>query len=308
MSTVKTVSQKRQLAIKILIIALITISYILNLGIGTLSAPGIGDISIICPLGALATMIAMKTVIPRAVVSLILIAIAILLFARAFCAWACPVPLVEKSGDVFARGGKRKRNNDDEDYAKVLAATAPSKANLKPLTQEEIQRLSTSCATKKGKRFDSRHWILVGAIVSTLVFGWPVFCLICPIGLAFASIILIVNLFATGDVTWSVVIIPTTLLLETVAFRKWCQSICPISAIMSLVGKGNKTFKPTIDNAKCRETAHDTRCGICARVCPEQINPRHPQLSLHPIGRNARNVASASMRALNTRWQCRSFQ
>ena len=41
----------------------------------------------------------------------------------------------------------------------------------------------------------------------------------------------------------------------------------------------NRTFKPTIDNTKCLETAQGKKCGACGRACDEGIDPRHPELS-----------------------------
>ncbi len=68
------------------------------------------------------------------------------------------------------------------------------------------------------------------------------------------------------------------LIVEVVLFRKWCSKICPLSALMSLVGKGNKTLRPSIDDTACLETAHDAPCGRCALACEQAINPRHPDL------------------------------
>ena len=76
------------------------------------------------------------------------------------------------------------------------------------------------------------------------------------------------RLFAFGDVAWGVILVPALLLAEVVFFRKWCSKFCPISALMSLVGKANRTFVPAIDNAKCRESAQGTSCEACAAVCP----------------------------------------
>ncbi len=66
---------------------------------------------------------------------------------------------------------------------------------------------------------------------------------------------------------------------EVLLFKKWCHKLCPLSAFMSLIAKANKTFVPTIDDAKCLETAKGGACGACGRVCEEGIDPRHPQLS-----------------------------
>ena len=121
--------------------------------------------------------------------------------------------------------------------------------------------------------------MLGGALLSTFIFGFPVFCLVCPIGLTFATILLLVNLFAQGDVTWSLIVVPAILIAEVLLFKKWCHKLCPLSAFMSLIAKLNRTFKPTIDNTKCLETAQGKKCGACGRACDEGIDPRHPELS-----------------------------
>lgn len=260
------------------VVLIITIGFFTTSGIGTLSAPGISDISVLCPLGALTTMLASKLVVPRAVISLVIMVVLIIVFARAFCGWVCPVPLVQKLRTAFSRGPKAKKA---EDGAKAAA----------PLTAEEKAALSTACssscdtsacstcAKKRGEALDARHFVLGGALISTAVFGFPVFCLICPIGLTFALIALLIALFANGDVTWSLILVPVILAVELFVFRKWCHQLCPLSALMSLVAKLNRTFKPTIDDKKCLETAKGTACGACGRACTEGIDPRHPQLS-----------------------------
>ena len=67
------------------VVLIITIGFFTTSGIGTLSAPGISDISVLCPLGALTTMLASKLVVPRAVISLVIMVVLIIVFARAFC-------------------------------------------------------------------------------------------------------------------------------------------------------------------------------------------------------------------------------
>ena len=293
--------------IPLAVIAVIGVGFATHVGVGTLSAIGWQDISLLCPLGALATMIATKTLLPRAVISIVIALALILLLARAFCGWICPVPVVSKIRGIFS---KKTSNTDmtgtgvlpaDENplvkaakEAKVnsaantadaangaaLAADAPA-----PLSADEQAALSgcghscSSCAEKRAT-FDSRHVILGGSLLSAAVFGFPVFCLICPIGLTFATIVLVMRLFAFGDVAWGVILVPALLLAEVVFFRKWCSKFCPISALMSLVGKANRTFVPAIDNAKCRESAQGTSCEACAAVCPQGINVRHPEAGM----------------------------
>ncbi|RDB66044.1 4Fe-4S binding protein [Eggerthella sinensis] len=257
------------------IIVIITVGFVTNVGLGTMSAPGIGDLSILCPLGALGTMLASKMMVPRAVISLVAMVLLIVVFARAFCGWMCPVPLVQKLRGVFSKGKK-----PEEATAADVAA---------PLTEAETAALASSCdkdgagcascAAKRGAALDARHFVLGGALVSTVAFGFPVFCLVCPIGLTFATILLVINLFAHGDVTWSLIVVPALLIAEVLLFKKWCHRLCPLSAFMSLIAKANRTFVPTIDDATCLETAKGRTCGACGRACGEGIDPRHPQLS-----------------------------
>ena len=208
----------------------------------------------------------------------------IIIFARAFCGWICPVPLVQKLRDLFSKPQAKEAKAEDADGTKA--------ANVAPLTDEEKAALATgcekdakglagcaSCAKKRGDAVDARHFVLGGALVSTFIFGFPVFCLVCPIGLTFATILLLVNLFGQGDVTWSLIVVPALLIAEVVLFKKWCHKLCPLSAFMSLIAKLNRTFKPTIDDAKCLETSKGATCGRCGKACNEGIDPRHPELS-----------------------------
>ena len=266
------------------VIVIVFVGFLTNLGIGTISAPGIWDISILCPLGALGTMLASKMMVPRAVVSLVIMVVLIIIFARAFCGWICPVPLVQKLRDLFSKPQAKEAKAEDTDGTKA--------ANVAPLTDEEKAALATgcekdakglagcaSCSKKRGDAVDARHFVLGGALVSTFIFGFPVFCLVCPIGLTFATILLLVNLFGQGDVTWSLIVVPALLIAEVVLFKKWCHKLCPLSAFMSLIAKLNRTFKPTIDDAKCLETSKGATCGRCGKACNEGIDPRHPELS-----------------------------
>ncbi|WP_080804024.1 4Fe-4S binding protein [Arabiibacter massiliensis] len=258
------------------VVLIVTVGFITNLGIGTVSAPGIWDISILCPLGALGTMLASKMMVPRAVVSLVIMVLLIVVFARAFCGWMCPVPLVQKLRGLFA---KRTPEEAQGEGGAIEPLSASEAAALKTSCSKGGEGGCASCASKRGAAPDARHFVLGGALLSTAVFGFPVFCLVCPIGLTFATILLVINLFAHGDVTWSIIVVPALLAAEVLLFRKWCHKLCPLSAFMSLIAKANKTFVPVIDDSKCLETSKGATCGLCGSACGEGIDPRHPQLS-----------------------------
>ena len=118
-------AKKLRTLVALAIVAVVTVGFVTNVGIGTMSAPGIWDISILCPLGALGTMLASKMMVPRAVISLIVMVLLIVLFARAFCGWICPVPLVQKLRGLFA---KKRPVEHGEDAGAETASCHPERA------------------------------------------------------------------------------------------------------------------------------------------------------------------------------------
>ncbi len=251
------------------IFVVLCIGLIAQIGFGTLSGFGWDDLVTLCPLGAITTMIASRTFIPRALISLIVMAVLVFIVGRAFCGWACPIPLLERIRLFFSSPKKRKeRAAVKRDDALAIAA---SELGCKKTGCSDC----SSCKQVRTK-LDSRHYVLGGSILSAAIFGFPVFCIVCPVGLTFATVLVWWRLFANGDVTWSVLIIPAMLIIEIIFLRKWCSRFCPLSGLMNLVSRFNKTFRPVIDDAICLETSKNTACSRCAIVCDADINLRHP--------------------------------
>ncbi|NHM13569.1 4Fe-4S binding protein [Xiamenia xianingshaonis] len=291
-------SKKLRIVLPLIVCGIVAVGFVLDTGIGTLSAVGWKDISLLCPLGALATMLASKTILPRAVVSIVVAVLLILVFGRLFCGWICPVPVINKIPQLFRRksgvepassgkaaGQRAVREDLGADGASAGDGLAESGAGAgvaltipKCGSGSGASCACSTCSAKHGRPLDSRHFVLGGALLSAAVFGFPVFCLVCPIGLTFALIFLVIALFSGGDVTWSLVVVPALLALEVVFFKKWCSAICPLGSLMSLVGKlHSKTLRPTVNESVCIETAGGV-CGRCAEACEVGINPRHPSL------------------------------
>ncbi|WP_302963635.1 4Fe-4S binding protein [uncultured Adlercreutzia sp.] len=257
--------------------------FIANVAAGTWCGFGAGDIAVLCPVGALLSMVAAKTLVPRAVLSIVVAVALVLLLGRAFCGWVCPVTLWRRVGEFFKPVKKRE--------AELAAASEENKA----LAAEEIEVLSAAtreghgcascgaCHAKRNAKFDSRHAVLGGAVLTTAVFGFPVFCLVCPVGLSFAAVALLVSLFGAGDLNWSLLFVPAMLVIELVFLRKWCGRFCPISAFMSLFSRFSRTAVPVIDNERCLETAKGVACSRCATVCTFDVNLRHPDLGELPV-------------------------
>lgn len=276
-----------RIVLPLALLALIAVGFATQGGIGTPSAFGWQDIALLCPLGALTTMLASKMLVPRAVISLVVVLALVLIVGRLFCAWLCPVPVVSKLRGLF--GGKKSAN--EADGAVDTPVTAADGAVIEPLTAEEKKALAAGCkgegakgakgkggcgsCAEKRQALTSRYFVLGGALASAAVFGFPVFCLVCPIGLTCAAVLLTMRMFGVGDVTWSLVVVLAVLVLEVVVFRRWCHTFCPVGALMSIVSKANRTFQPKIDAATCLETTKGAHCGRCAEVCPEGIDLRH---------------------------------
>lgn len=225
------------------VIALVCLGLALHTGTGTPSAWGIYDIAAICPLGAAEAALASKTVVPPMLIALAIGIALVVLFGRAFCAWGCPIPLLRR---IFGlKEPKRKRRASD-------ALDVP--------------------AAQRGGAADSRNWVLGGALLSTAVFGFPVFCLICPVGLTFATLIAVWRLFQFNEVALSLLVFPAMLALEVLVLRKWCSRFCPLGALLSLVSRLNKTFRPVSNEATCLRSSKGEPCHQCADVCPEGID------------------------------------
>lgn len=269
-------TNKLRIIIPLAVLAVAGIAFAAHFEVGTLSAIGWEDIAVLCPIGALSTMLASKTIVPRALISLAVALVGIVLLGRAFCGWICPVPVWGKVKHLFAK--KRSLNERNEELVEARAEVLADRKQP-VLTDEELKilreaRTNVACESEPS---NARHLVLGGSLLSAAIFGFPVFCLICPVGLSFAGVFTLIVLFGEGDVSWSVVAIPVLLLVEVVFFRKWCSHICPISALMSLVGKLNRTWRPDVDRSKCLETTRGGACGRCSQVCEWGVDPRHPE-------------------------------
>lgn len=250
------------------VVGLVCLGLAVHAGVGTPSAFGIGDIAALCPLGGLETMIASKTIVPPMLIGLGVVVVLTLLVGRAFCAWGCPVTLMRK---VTGRGA-------GESGASPLAAGGGPAGSLVAAAEGEGGPASSPAAAREKKEEKgvasrpSRFFVLGATLLTTAAFGFPVFCLVCPVGLTFGTLVVVWRLFQFSEVTWSLLVFPAILVLELVVLRKWCHRFCPLGALLSLIARGNRTFRPQANADACLHAAHGERCNRCADVCPEGVN------------------------------------
>lgn len=240
-----------------LVIAVAVVSAIFGTGMGTLSSLGIGAVAYLCPVGALESMFGSFAFVPRLLMGLAAVIILTLVVGRSFCGWACPIPPLRS---FF--GTKKAKQREAEEMARAAEVAA-----------EHYE--DGTCPARKGKPdIDSRHVVLCGALGTAAVFGFPVFCLVCPIGLTFAVVVGLVRLIGFNEPSFSLLLFAVILAVELIFLRKWCSKFCPIGAFLSLVSHANRTFRPKADAGKCLRTTEGNPCGVCATVCPEHIDPQ----------------------------------
>ncbi len=320
------------------LVAFVVAGLVFKIGSGTPSAFGIDQIAAICPLGALETMFGAKEFMLHPIILLAAMVVLVAVVGKAFCAWGCPIPWLQRFFRPKKKTSSEKTPRDGQKDAKCEASlfesgeigeksaqtgavqaenigSSETAVRISPdfvhgegisLTKVGVEGgvvacesgcsaasgsvcsaeyASSSCAScghacklapvggaRDGVQLDTRHAVLAGTLASAAVFGFPVFCLVCPIGLTFATIIGLWHLFQFNEPSWALVVFPIILVLELTVLRKWCSKICPISALTSLIANANLTLRPRVDPGMClREKGVD--CRACVDACPEKLDP-----------------------------------
>lgn len=266
-------------------------------GWGTASSFGIAEIAAICPLGNLEAMLASKTFLPRALVGFAVFLVVAALLGRFFCGWLCPVPWVEKALSKLRAPGRRfglglKESPAASETPRTSACTTTNaSSNTASESGKNAPRScpsgascsSSSCkdcalASRVKEKADQAtektpYWILGGALASSAVFGFPVFCLICPVGLTFALTVALWRLFEFNETNWAILWFAGFLVLELLVLRRWCSRFCPLGALWTLASRLNRFFRPKAREDLCTRMTHGVPCTICRDVCPEGIDP-----------------------------------
>lgn len=253
---------------------------IAGVGSGTLCDAGYGAIAYVCPVGALESVFGAGAPGARIAIALAIFAVIALLFGKAFCSWACPIPPLNS---LFSSVKRRERDKEErkeaakhaekrwEEHASCIFCAAGSSC-ASCTSAASALALPETAAKKRRFSFDSRHVVLAGALGSAFVCGFPVFCLVCPVGLTFATGIALYRLAGFNEPTIDLLIFPAILILELTLLRKWCHRLCPIGALFSLLGRFAKITRPKVRRDACLRS-NGTACVACSAACPEHIDP-----------------------------------
>jgi ferredoxin-type protein NapH len=210
----------------------------------------------------LESLLASRAGAPQVFFSLGIVLVVTLVIGKAFCAWVCPVPPLK---NLLKPEKKPNRQSEPEN--------SPDKAvkEIKSMLTDSLSPLLSVGGRRDGFLLDSRHLVLFGALASSLAFGFPVFCLICPVGLTFAVVVGIWQVIFVHEASWMLPVSVMLLLLELTVLRKWCHRFCPIGALLSLLSQ-RVLFRPHINAHQCLR-AKGEDCQICVSSCPEEIDP-----------------------------------
>lgn len=254
------------------VFVLVVLSLAFDTGFGTPSAIGVGEFFLLCPLGGLEAMLASKTFLPITAISLAIVLLFAAIFGRVWCAWGCPVPSIR----TLIRGRKQSIDIEKELAQKGRCSSGCS-------AKEAIAaQLDAGMEKKLSERLfalvreDRRMLVLVGVLIVTFAAGFPIFCLVCPIGLTFGTVIALWHLFVYKQVTASVLVFPLCLIIELIIYRKWCTNLCPIAALLSLFGRLARRFRPVVDTDACLLYTSENNCHACTKACAEAINLHVP--------------------------------
>ena len=225
---------------------------------------GIGELRLTSPLEGLESLLITRQIFVPTLVGMAIPLLLATLLGRVFCSWICPISLLAQ-GVEWVRGAvSRKRQGRD----RLI------------LPRQML------------------WYALIGEILLALILGAPLFVVFSPPGLVGSELMRAV-FFQT--LAWEGVLIIVVLLLELLARRFFCRYLCPLGALLALIGTRRKLVVARVDSS-C------TQCGRCDRVCPVGIKPSQDE-SLSPYCWNcAACIDSCEHQALTFRWRNSSKQ
>ena len=243
----------------LLIIGVVVTSAACRAGFGRVCTFGTAEFGITCPLGYLEMLFASRNLLPKLLPGVGLAVLLILIFGRAFCAWVCPAALITTLKDRISRLFPHHRK---------LKPGGNFIANGNQVVLLGNNNGNHHNGIKNGGLASLA--ILGGTLVSSYLFGFPVFCLVCPVGLAFGTIFAVIRLFHSALPGLELLVFPAMLVAEFFLLKSWCSSFCPLGALLGLVSRLNFFLRPKVKKEACL-VSRGINCRICEKACPQEV-------------------------------------
>lgn len=219
-----------------------------------------GTLCTLCPVGFAQVAVASCSVPWHLLPGVLVVLAAVFLLGRAFCSWLCPSQLLK---NIF--GGHKPRGLRGRSGQKPAEAAAGSCG--------EGAGCAACSAAKGGEGLLAQGIVLAVLLVVSFAVRFPVFCLLCPIGLVFGTLWAVNRVFVLLQPGWELIIFPLMLLAELFLFKRWCSSVCPLGFFFGLVGKLRARLgfgaRPAADCSTCISREG---CRTCSTVCPEDLD------------------------------------
>ncbi len=216
-----------RLMLPLLILVTIFIGSFFQLSYGTICTFTIGPITVTCPLGFVEISAASRRLIPELLIPAAIAVVATILFGRVFCGWICP------AGEVLQHSER----------------PVPSGS----LTGRRLTGFFQKNATRMA--------VLGSVITASAIFQYPVFCVMCPVGIITRNVI---SLSRYGSVNLDLAVIPVIIAMEWI-LAPWCAYLCPIGTILHIFSK-KSPVAPIINRPRC------ISCSICTVICKMRVN------------------------------------
>lgn len=207
-----------------------------------------GTLCSLCPVGFAQIALAAREV-PWGLVPGVVAMLGItFIIGRAFCSWVCPSQMLK---NLF--GGRSPRG---------IVGRIGERGGEPPAA-------GCSC----GGNLRTQGIVLAALLIISFAVGFPVFCLICPIGLAFGALWALGRMFSLLQPGWELIVFPLMLAAELFLFKRWCAAICPLGFVFGLVGKARAALgvgvQPMARKGTC---ASSSGCHACRDACPENLD------------------------------------
>ena len=263
---------------------------------------------LLCPVGGLQTLLSGRVdiiLLLPTIFAILVFLIPIFVLGNVFCSWVCPLGTIIDGFDkgverfmprVNAKREERRQRNKEK-----------KKARQNPqLSNSQLSGTSLLCPACPAGRVLNKinigvaNGVLVSALVGSAIFGFPVFCTLCPIGISTRGFLHLKSIFYlktvlvgfTGTLFYIIVelwAIPAVAILASLREKRyWCRKICPVGATLNIAGSLSPFIKPTVKADKCIMNACPKDCQDykldycrvcrqadqkqCEKVCPADIN------------------------------------